>query len=432
MYRPLSIFCFLLIPAVVFLGCGDDPANPADTASPTVVDWSPPNGATDVDVSSVLIATFSEVIAPSSATTGSFTLTSVNDRTASSRAATSRIEGAVSGSGRVLTFTPASDLTEDTTYTATLTTAIADLAGNSLSGPFTWSFRTLKSPAPTVVSTSPTTNATGVGSRVNIAATFSEPISPATATTSTFLLTGPQGAVLGVVSTQGTTIEFDPAGSLAGSTTYVATLTTGITGLAGNPLESQFSWSFSTSGYPYSTTENQLVQNFLDAYTERNFAEYDRILHEDFEFHFADEDVDPGRGVPPFWDRQADVLSTQTMFSGQPGRLNEDGVQQSPVQSINLTLSPRNIWSSDGIPAEFAAEKWREYDAVMLVGYANGDIAQVTGYQRFYIKHVTLEGGNRVWRLRVWRDTGPRPGKQFANLLSTTSDTSFGSVKFGF
>lgn len=164
--------------------------------------------------------------------------------------------------------------------------------------------------------------------------------------------------------------------------------------------------------YPLATTENQLVQNFIDAHNDRNFPEYDLLLHDDFEFRFADEDVDPGSGIPFFWDRQTDVASTEAMFSGKPGKIDpETGVQQSPVQSINLTLSPRNTWSSQGIPEEFESEKWREYDVIMSVNYDNGNVAQVTGYQRFYIKQVTLESGTQVWKLRVWRDTGQRPAK---------------------
>ena len=158
--------------------------------------------------------------------------------------------------------------------------------------------------------------------------------------------------------------------------------------------------------YPLALTENQLVQNFIDAHNDRNFQEYDLLLHDDFEFHFADKDVDPGRGIPLFWDRQADVSSTQAMFSGQPGKLDGEGVQQAPVQSINLSLSPRGVWTAAGIPSEYESEKVREYDVVMTVNYDNGDIAQVTGFQQFYVKRVTLENGTQVWKLRVWRDTG--------------------------
>lgn len=52
------------------------------------------------------------------------------------------VGGATSWSGSTLTFTPFSTLARATTYTATVTTAAADLAGNTLAAPLVWSFET--------------------------------------------------------------------------------------------------------------------------------------------------------------------------------------------------------------------------------------------------------------------------------------------------
>jgi hypothetical protein len=101
-----------------------------DTTAPTVVSVSPEDEATGVAVDTVVTATFSEAMDDSTITTSSFTLDSV--------------AGSVSYDSDTFTatFTPSASLTADTTYTATLSTAITDVAGNSLAVEYSWSFST--------------------------------------------------------------------------------------------------------------------------------------------------------------------------------------------------------------------------------------------------------------------------------------------------
>jgi hypothetical protein len=99
---------------------------------------------------------------------------------------------------------------------------------------------------PTMSSTVPGTGATGVPIGSKLAATFSEAMDPATITTTTFTLQQGTMAVSGTVAYSGVTAVFTPTGSLAASTTYTATITTGATDLAGNALASNYVWSFTT------------------------------------------------------------------------------------------------------------------------------------------------------------------------------------------
>jgi hypothetical protein len=81
-----------------------------------------------------------------------------------------------------------------------------------------------------------------------VTATFSQPMNPATINTTTFTLTGPGTTpVTGIVSYDASTATFIPSSPLALSTLYTATITTGAQDLNGNPLASNFVWSFSTS-----------------------------------------------------------------------------------------------------------------------------------------------------------------------------------------
>lgn len=106
----------------------------ADTTRPTVTSVSPAVGATDVPVISTVSATFSEAMTPSTITAaGVFTLNNGIAGTVSYNPAT-----------WVATFTPnaATPLLLNTLYTATITTAVTDEAGNHLLANKVWSFRT--------------------------------------------------------------------------------------------------------------------------------------------------------------------------------------------------------------------------------------------------------------------------------------------------
>jgi len=117
-----------------------DTVDVSDFTAPTVDSTSPTSGATDVLLDTVVTATFSEAMDETTITTGSFTIAGVS--------------GSVSyNSGSyTATFTPAADLAYNTTYTASLSTAITDAAGNPLASTYSWSFTTGSLPGVATVS----------------------------------------------------------------------------------------------------------------------------------------------------------------------------------------------------------------------------------------------------------------------------------------
>ncbi|HVB33970.1 MAG TPA: Ig-like domain-containing protein [Patescibacteria group bacterium] len=120
--------------------------------------------------------------------------------------------------------------------------------------------QTLSPAAPVVVSTVPANGATGVPLAQIITATFNETMNATTINTSTFTVTGAGGApVTGTVTYSGTTATFTPAASLAGSTVYTATITTGAKNPVGTSLASNFVWSFTTGTIP--TVGNPIPPN---------------------------------------------------------------------------------------------------------------------------------------------------------------------------
>jgi len=104
-----------------------------DTTPPTVTDWAPTG--TGVAITTSITATFSEPMNEST----------LNDETIIVENSTgSAIAGAVTydSATRTVTFDPTANLEYNETYNVTITTGVADLAGNHLAAHKTWNFTT--------------------------------------------------------------------------------------------------------------------------------------------------------------------------------------------------------------------------------------------------------------------------------------------------
>ena len=221
-----------------------------DQTAPTVQSTTPANNATSVNVNTVITAEVSEALNAASITNTSVLL----QNGAISVPATL---GYTPGS-TTITLTPASPLAEKTLYTVTLkggagADRILDVAGNALAADYVWNFTTGDFTAPTVVSTSPASNATSIDINAVITAEVSEALNAASVTGTSVLLTN--GAIT-VPATLGytpgsTTITLTPASPLAEKTLYTVTLKGGagadrLLDVAGNALAADYVWSFTT------------------------------------------------------------------------------------------------------------------------------------------------------------------------------------------
>jgi ice-binding like protein/Big-like domain-containing protein len=235
-----AVFLLLIIAA----GCSDpDKAGTNATLTPpTVVSVAPLSGSNGACPTATVTATFSKAMNPSTINSTSFTVapgvigTVTHDTT-----------------NTIFTLTPSSNLAVGAVYTATITTAATDMFGNRLASNFVWSFTTAASgcqPAPTVSSVFPANGATLVCPNTIVTATFSEAMNPASIDGTTFTLTGPGTTpVTGVVTYDpaSDTAIFTPSSSLAVSTIFTATITTGAQNMFGTALASNFVWSFTTA-----------------------------------------------------------------------------------------------------------------------------------------------------------------------------------------
>jgi hypothetical protein len=219
-----------------------------DVTAPTVTFIDPANFATGVALNKKVSAAFSEAMDPLTINTSTVTLTAPG---------LVPVLGTVAYVGTTVTFTPTSNLAPNTTFIATITTGVKDLAGNALATNFTWSFTTGATPdttAPTVSFTDPANGDTGIALNKKVAVAFSESMDPLTITTASFTLNGPgSNSVLGTVTYVGATATFTPNSNLIASTVYTATITTGAKDLAGNALASNFIWTFTTGATPDTT-----------------------------------------------------------------------------------------------------------------------------------------------------------------------------------
>lgn len=210
-----------------------------DITRPTVSSTVPANGAIGVPIGRNLSVTFSEPIDPLTINTASFTL--MNGDTP--------VIGNVTYSGVTATFDHFFNLAPSSDYTATISTAVRDLAGNALAEDYVWSFSTgtvVDNVAPTVTSTVPTNGSIGVALGRNLLATFSEPMSAISINVATFTLETGATPVVGTVSYVGVTATFNPVVSLLPNTEYIATISTSATDLGGNGLAEDYVWSFTT------------------------------------------------------------------------------------------------------------------------------------------------------------------------------------------
>jgi methionine-rich copper-binding protein CopC len=225
-----------------------------DTTSPTVSTTTPADGATNIPIAAAIAATFDEPVAPGSVTATTFILKD---------SANNQISGSitVNGSTALFSLLPGSLMNYATNYTATLTTGVKDLAGNSLQSNYVWTFTTMNVPdttPPSVTSTAPSNGASNASTTAPIVATFNEPINQASVTTSSFTVrdTG-NNLATGSLAVNGANVSFTPASGrpLANNMTYTVTLTTGIKDQSGNALQAPYSWSFSTA----TTTSTQVT-----------------------------------------------------------------------------------------------------------------------------------------------------------------------------
>ena len=243
-------------PAVDAIEIVGGAATGGDATPPTISARTPADGAGGVSVDTVVTTTFSEPMDPASIGAATFSL-------APAAAPASPVSASVAydAASRSATLDPSAALTPGTSYVATVKGGpggAKDLAGNPLAADVTWTFGTAAAAAdatpPTVTQVTPAAGAKNVSSNATVVATFSEPIASGSVTTSSFTLVrqsapGTMVPASVVYDAATRTARLTPSSSLAANAGYTATVKAGPTGIrdvAGNALQADRVWSFTT------------------------------------------------------------------------------------------------------------------------------------------------------------------------------------------
>jgi hypothetical protein len=210
-----------------------------NSITPTVAATDPASNSTAVFLNKIISADFNMAMNQST----------INKTTFTVKNGTTTVSGTVSYNGTTATFAPNSPLTTNTLYTATISSGAKNVQGTALKTPYVWTFTTGSVSGPTVLSSDPLNNASGVATNKVLAVTFDMPMNTATVTTSSFTLKAANTAVLGTVTynTAGTIAYFTPSNNLLANTTYTATITNAAKNTAGVPLANNYSWEFNTN-----------------------------------------------------------------------------------------------------------------------------------------------------------------------------------------
>ena len=225
----------------------------ANAGAPRVTSTNPASAALNVPINQRIAATFSGAMDSATiSASGTFTVAEAISGTA--------VPGAIvyDVASSTAIFTPASALSGNTEFTATITTGAVDLTGIAMGANFVWSFTTSTTAdagVPTISATNPGSAVSNVPLNKTINATFSKPMNPVTITSATFSLAvaGVGGAFVDGTVTYDPTSQiasFRPAANLTAGTQYTATISNLVEDLFGNALATGAApnpWAFTTS-----------------------------------------------------------------------------------------------------------------------------------------------------------------------------------------
>ena len=228
-----------------------------ETAPPTALSFNPINSAINVTVTTNLSITFDEPI--KKGTSGNILIKKLSDNSVvESIVITNTI---ISVAGAVLTINPENNFLANTSYYIEISSGvIQDIAGNNyagFTGNNTWGFITLDNIAPTLVSLSPTNNASNIVPSTNLVMTFSENIKKG-ATGNILIKKASDNTVfatIGIATTNvsilGAVLTINPSNDLIGLTDYYVEIpNTVVEDLASNTYAGflgNTTWKFGTA-----------------------------------------------------------------------------------------------------------------------------------------------------------------------------------------
>ena len=295
---------------------------------------------------------------------------------------------------------------------------------------------------PTVVSTSPSTDATGVLIGTNVRATFSEALNPATVTSANFeLRDAANGLVPAAVTWDSATLSavLNPTTDLSYLSTYTATLVSGgVTDVAGNPLAAVFTWTFTTGDLPGTAAPNI----WGDGYTPSQADETDgQPIEVGVKFRssiagyitglrFYKGPLNVGTHTGHLWSSVGTPLATLT-FTGETASGWQQASLSSAVQIDANTTYVASYYTPSGYFAMTAGGLAQAATNWPLTALADG----TDGGNGVFTYGLGFPGGsvgaNNYWVDVVFSVTPPGPDTTPPTVLSTTPSSGASGVAIG-
>jgi hypothetical protein len=161
------------------------------------------------------------------------------------------------------------------------------------------------------------------------------------------------------------------------------------------------------SAFRSGTVRNDVVFNLETAYETRNINEYDKLLDEDFIFHFSPADIRDYKVNVKQWDRAAELDATTNLFDR-----TYSPPQGEPVDNISVEFDYKvdedDDWQpqAPSDPQKYPNETWYKLQVDYFLNISAGATLYTSGNSiraEFTIRPVTVDG-KQIWRIVSWRD----------------------------
>ncbi|MBI4650946.1 Ig-like domain-containing protein [Candidatus Desantisbacteria bacterium] len=205
-----------------------------DTLRPMIISNNPQNNLQNIALSTTIGVRFSDEMDISSLNPDTFTVYTGGIK----------VIGTVVYNNNEAVFIP-EILHPDTKYTAVITTGVKDSSGNALKENYIWSFKTIDTMPPEIVSAIPCNNAIGAAPDTIIRVKFSDFMDSSSINENTFILKARSGDIThGTIAYNGLEAKFTPVNILAPYVNYYLEIN-GIKDKAGNLVETEI-YTFKT------------------------------------------------------------------------------------------------------------------------------------------------------------------------------------------
>lgn len=169
------------------------------------------------------------------------------------------------------------------------------------------------------------------------------------------------------------------------------------------------------------TCMEDVLRNLELTYDQRNYAEYEELIDENFVFIFSDEDFSAGQ-TPRLWDRSGELDANQNLLDPNP---------RGPYRAvyINLRLDyPPASWTEQPPNRDHPGESWytKTVDYDLIVRTADSwEFRAFSLSAQFTIRYDEPPGR---WRIVLWRDD-VGSAMELAPGETTVKETTWGMIK---